>query len=264
MDIHVVSIFPEMFKALTEQGVVSRALNDGYLSLSMWNPRDYTQDKHRVVDDRPYGGGPGMVMMAEPLTKALQGARAAADQSAKVVYLSPQGRQFTHDDAVQFAKQKSMIFLSGRYEGVDERVIQSEVDEEWSIGDYVLSGGELPSMVMIDAIARLLPGSLGNAESAEQDSFVDGLLDCGHYTRPEQLAGDDGMQSVPEILLSGDHKAIKRWRMKQALGRTWLKRPDLLEAVLKKDGLDKEQKDLLDEFKREFEAETNGETGERK
>ena len=264
MDIHVVSIFPEMFKALTEQGVLSRALNDGHLSLSTWNPRDYTQDKHRVVDDRPYGGGPGMVMMAEPLTRALQAVKKVADASAKVIYLSPQGKQFTHDCAVEFAKQKSLIFLSGRYEGVDERVIQAEVDEEWSIGDYVLSGGELPCMVIIDAIARLLPGSLGNAESAEQDSFVDGLLDCGHYTRPEQLVSSTGSQNVPEVLLSGDHKAIKRWRLKQALGRTWLRRPDLLQKLLQAGELNKEQQDLLDEFKREFEAETNGETGERK
>lgn len=256
MDIHVVSIFPEMFKALTEQGVVSRALNDNYLSLSMWNPRDYTQDKHRMVDDRPYGGGPGMVMMAEPLIKALQAARKTADVSAKVVYLSPQGKPFTHNDAVEFAKQKSVIFLSGRYEGIDERVIKAEVDEEWSIGDYVLSGGELPCMVIIDAITRLLPGSLGNAESAEQDSFVDGLLDCGHYTRPEQLAGYITSKNVPEVLLSGNHKAIKRWRLKQALGRTWLKRPDLLQQLLQEDQLNKEQQDLLDEFKREFETET--------
>lgn len=245
-----------MFKALTEQGVVSRALNDDYLSLSMWNPRDFTQDKHRMVDDRPYGGGPGMVMMAEPLRKALHSAKSAAKGDAKVIYLSPQGKQFKHEDAVEFAKQKSLIFLSGRYEGIDERVIQTEVDEEWSIGDYVLSGGELPAMVMIDAIARLLPGSLGNAESAEQDSFVDGLLDCGHYTRPEQLAG----QSVPDVLLSGDHKAIRQWRLKQALGRTWLKRPDLLKTA----ELNKEQQDLLNEFKLEFESETNGKAGERK
>lgn len=244
MDLHVVSIFPEMFSAITEQGVISRAIRQNVLSLSLHNPRDYADDKHKTVDARPYGGGPGMVMMAEPMVRVIEAAKAAAQGSPNVVYLSPQGQRFDHHAAKQFANRESVVLLAGRYEGIDERVINEHVDEEWSIGDYVLSGGELPAMVMIDAIARLLPNSLGNSESAEQDSFVQGLLDCPHYTRPEQFAGE----KVPDVLLSGDHQAIKRWRMQQSLGRTWLRRPELLNKI----DLTDEQVVLLDEFKKDL------------
>lgn len=249
MDLHVISIFPDMFSAITEQGVISRAIKHNVLSLSIHNPRDYADDKHSTVDARPYGGGPGMVMMPEPMVKVIEAAKSAAKgspeaSSPKVVYLSPQGRRFDHQAAIEFSRRESVILLAGRYEGVDERVIQDHVDEEWSIGDYVLSGGELPAMVMIDAIARLLPNSLGNRESAEQDSFVQGVLDCPHYTRPEQFAG----QKVPDVLLSGDHQAIAKWRMKQSLGRTWLRRPELLNKI----DLTDEQQCLLEEFKTEL------------
>ncbi len=249
MEIHVISIFPEMFGLIAEQGVISRAIKQGVLSLTIHNPRDFADDKHSTVDGRPYGGGPGMVMMLEPLLKAITAARLACDGEPTVIYLSPQGEKFNHQAAARFAQdslsqESSLILLAGRYEGVDERVITSMVDEEWSIGDYVLSGGELPSMVMIDAIARLLPNSLGNAESAKQDSFVEGLLDCPQYSRPEQFEG----QSVPGVLLSGDHQAIADWRMMQSLGRTWLRRPDLLKKI----ELTDKQVDLLEKFKREL------------
>ena len=250
MDLHVISIFPEMFSAITDQGVIGRAIKQNVLSLTTYNPRDYADDKHSTVDARPYGGGPGMVMMPEPMVKVINAAKAQAKDKPKVVYLSPQGKCFNHQAAQRFSEQSSLILLAGRYEGVDQRVIDECVDEEWSIGDYVLSGGELPAMVMIDAIARLLPDSLGNSESAEQDSFVQGLLDCPHYTRPETFVfdrdtGNENAQSVPAVLLSGDHKAIDKWRMKQALGRTWLSRPELLESI----ELSDEQQKLLIEFK---------------
>jgi tRNA (guanine37-N1)-methyltransferase len=244
VDLHVISIFPEMFSAITEQGVISRAIKQQVLSLNIHNPRDFADDKHSTVDARPYGGGPGMVMMPEPMMKVIEAAKQAAKSDAKVVYLSPQGKRFDHCAAQQFAARESLILLAGRYEGIDERIIKAQVDEEWSIGDYVLSGGELPAMVMIDAIARLLPDSLGNSESAQQDSFVEGLLDCPHYTRPEQYAG----RKVPDVLLSGNHQAIERWRMKQSLGRTWLRRPELLNKI----DLTESQRDLLDEFKTEL------------
>lgn len=247
MDIQVISIFPEMFSAITEQGVISRAIKQQVLSLQVHNPRLFADDKHNTVDARPYGGGPGMVMLPEPLEKAIDAAKRAAGGTAKVAYLSPQGRRFDHAAASELAQRQSLILLAGRYEGIDQRVIDQQVDEEWSIGDYVLSGGELPAMVMIDAIARLLPDSLGNSESARQDSFVHGLLDCPHYTRPEQYAG----QTVPDVLLSGDHQAIERWRMKQSLGATWLRRPELLEKI----DLTDQQNDLLDEFKTELSKE---------
>jgi len=223
MDLHVISIFPEMFGAITDQGVIGRAIKQNVLSLTTHNPRDFADDKHSTVDARPYGGGPGMVMMPEPMVKVINAAKAQANDNAKVVYLSPQGKRFDHKAAQRFSEQSSLILLAGRYEGIDQRVIDECVDEEWSIGDYVLSGGELPAMVMIDAIARLLPDSLGNNESAEQDSFVQGLLDCPHYTRPETFFFNHGLtnesaQTVPSVLLSGDHKAIKRWRMQQSLG----------------------------------------------
>ncbi len=242
MRIDVISIFPEMFEAITGYGIPGRAIKKDLLQLRVWNPRDYTDDKHRSVDDRPYGGGPGMVMLAEPLAKTIAATRVEQSQ-AKVIYLSPQGRKLDHAAVKEFSTRAGVILLAGRYEGVDERLLASAVDEEWSIGDYVLSGGELPAMVLIDAIARQLPGVLGDEDSAAQDSFVAGLLDCPHYTRPEMVAG----QPVPEVLLSGNHEQIRRWRLKQMLGRTWLRRPDLLEPLR----LNDEQQRLLEEFRRE-------------
>ena len=227
MDLHVISIFPEMFSAITEQGVISRAMKQSVLSLTTHNPRDLADDKHSTVDGRPFGGGPGMVMMPEPMISVIEAARSQAKPGARVVYLSPQGKRFNHAAAQAFAERDSLILLAGRYEGIDERVLEHHVDEEWSIGDYVLSGGELPAMVMIDAIARLLPDSLGNSESAQQDSFVQGILDCPHYARPEEYNG----QRVPDVLLSGNHQAIAKWREQQALGRTWERRPELLEKI---------------------------------
>lgn len=240
MHLGVISLFPEMFKAVTDFGVTGRAVKNGRLQLTVWNPRDFTDDKHRTVDDRPYGGGPGMVMKVAPLLAAIDDAKTLLGEDSKVIYLSPQGKPLTQVALGELVQQKSLILLAGRYEGIDERLIKQQVDEEWSIGDYVLSGGELPAMVMIDGMARLLPGVLGDAESAEQDSFMDGLLDHPHYTRPEQLEGD----TVPPVLLGGDHEAIRKWRLKQSLGRTWLRRPDLLTAKT----LDKEQAALLKEF----------------
>ena len=247
MDIHVISIFPEMFSAISEQGVVGRAITKQVLSLTMHNPRDYTLDERRTVDDRPYGGGPGMVMMPTPLVKTIDAIKGQIERNdkPKVIYLSPQGQRFNHAAAKKFAKDESLILLAGRYEGVDERVLKNYVDEEWSIGDYVLSGGELPAMVMIDAIARLLPESLGNDESAQQDSFVDGLLDCPHYTRPEVFLNDE---KVPDVLLSGNHQAIEKWRQQQSLQRTLLRRPDLLEKI----DLTADQIVLLEKIKREL------------
>lgn len=242
MRIDVVSIFPAMFEAITGYGIPGRAIKKELLQLRVWNPRDFTDDRHRSVDDRPYGGGPGMVMLAEPLAKTLAAARAEQPR-AKVIYLSPQGRRLDHAAVKEFAQRAGLILLAGRYEGVDERLLASAVDEEWSIGDYVLSGGELPAMVLIDAIARQLPGALGDEDSAAQDSFVAGLLDCPHYTRPEVYDG----RPVPEVLLSGNHEQIRRWRLQQMLGRTWLRRPELLAEL----ELTDEQRKLLDEFKRE-------------
>ena len=244
MRIDVISLFPPMFEAVSGHGISGRAVKNGLLTLRVWNPRDYTEDKHRSVDDRPYGGGPGMVMMNEPLTRAIRAARGEQTQTAKVIYLSPQGRRLDHAAVLEFSKREGMILLAGRYEGIDERLLETEVDEEWSIGDYVLSGGELAAMVLIDAVTRQLPGALGDEDSAQQDSFVEGLLDCEHYTRPEEYAG----RKVPEVLLSGDHGKIRRWRLKRSLGRTWLRRPDLLERLT----LNGEQKHLLEEFQREY------------
>jgi tRNA (guanine37-N1)-methyltransferase len=243
MQVEVISIFPPMFEAIRAYGVTGRAVQAGQLQLRLWNPRDFTTDKHRSVDERPYGGGPGMVMRPEPLKAAIAAARKQTP-AAKVLYLSPQGRRLDHAGVVELAARPEMILLAGRYEGVDERVLARDVDEEWSIGDYVLSGGELPAMVMIDAIARQLPGVLGDENSAREDSFVQGLLDCPHYTRPEDF---DGM-GVPEVLLSGDHSAIARWRLKQALGATWRKRPDLVVES----ALSATERELLDEYRREF------------
>lgn len=240
MHLGVISLFPEMFTAVTAFGVTGRAVERGQLDVSLWNPRDYTTDKHRTVDDRPYGGGPGMVMKVAPLRDAIHAAKAALGQNSRVVYLSPQGKKLDQQALNQMATEESLILVAGRYEGIDERLIEQEIDEEWSIGDYVLSGGELAAMVMIDGVARLLPGVLGDKESAEQDSFMTGLLDHPHYTRPEELVN----QPVPKVLLGGDHEAIRKWRLKQSLGRTWLRRPDLLEVATLTD----EQKALLEEF----------------
>ncbi|MGH8402880.1 MAG: tRNA (guanosine(37)-N1)-methyltransferase TrmD [Gammaproteobacteria bacterium] len=213
------------------------------LKVKGWNPRDYTTDKHRTVDDRPFGGGPGMVMKVEPLRAAIHAAQKAAGRKAPVMYLTPQGKRFEQRDARRLAAMDALVLVAGRYEGVDERVIETEVDEELSIGDYVLSGGELPALVVIDALARLLPGALGDEDSAVQDSFMNGLLDYPHYTRPEEIDGS----CVPDVLMNGDHAAIRRWRVKQALGRTWLRRPELLEKL----ELNADERELLNEFIRE-------------
>ncbi|MEA3193517.1 MAG: tRNA (guanine37-N1)-methyltransferase [Betaproteobacteria bacterium] len=233
----VVTLFPEMFAAISASGITSRALQAGLWSLKTWNPRDFTTDNYRTVDDRPYGGGPGMVMLAEPIEKALDAA------GGKVVYLSPQGRKLDHRKVMEISKEKSLTLLCGRYEGVDERLLDRRVDEEISIGDFVLSGGELAAMALIDAVVRQLPGALGDEASAVEESFADGLLDCPQYTRPETYAD----VKVPEILMSGHHENIRRWRLKQALGRTWLRRPDLMAARK----LSEQEKKLLDEFQRE-------------
>ncbi len=243
MHIAVVTLFPEMFSAITEHGISSRAVSKGIVSLECWNPRDYTLDKHRTVDDRPYGGGPGMLMKVEPLSDAINAARQAMPETAKVVYLSPQGQPLDQAKLHELAGEQHLILLAGRYEGIDERLIESEIDEELSIGDYVISGGEIAAMVVIDGITRLLPGALGHERSAEEDSFVNGLLDCPHYTRPENYEG----RQVPDVLLSGDHERIRKWRLKQSLGRTGSRRPDLLEAL----ELTPEHQQLLAEYLRE-------------
>jgi len=245
MRIDVITLFPAMIEEQARYGIQGRAIENGLLQVVTWNPRDYSLDRHRAVDDRPYGGGPGMVMQVQPLRAALHAARADGDPAA-VVYLSPQGGRFDQARARELAQQPRLILLAGRYEGIDERVIDLEVDEELSIGDYVLSGGELPALVVMDALTRLLPGALGDADSAEQDSFMDGLLDYPHYTRPDEI---DGRQ-VPDVLIGGHHAEIRRWRHKQALGRTWRRRPDLLEALQ----LDTQQQVLLNEFISEYKA----------
>jgi len=244
MRFDVVTLFPEQFKEAATIGVVGRAIASDKVQLETWNPRDFTEDVHRTVDDRPFGGGPGMVMKVEPLKKAIQSAVEASDDSAKVIYLSPQGRKLDQQGVEYLSQFSRLVLLAGRYEGVDERLIQSHVDEEWSIGDFVLSGGELPALVVLDAVTRTLPGVLGHECSATEDSFVDGLLDHPHYTRPDVF--DD--EKVPEVLLSGDHKKIATWREKQALGKTWQKRPDLLD----KKELSQQQETLLGEYKAEL------------
>ena len=270
MNIYLISLFPELIQQATEFGVLGRAIKQQQLTLSCFNPRDYTEDKHRTVDDRPYGGGPGMLMKVEPLYKAIMAAKAAsegrdvleehvvlerqlASKAAKVIYLSPQGQPLNQKMLVNTASaDEDLILIAGRYEGIDERIIETLVDEEWSIGDYVLSGGEYAALVVIDGITRLIPGVLGDDESALQDSFMQGLLDHPHYTRPEKING----QSVPDVLLSGDHKAIQCWRLKQALGRTWLRRPDLIDAAEKNAASwDENKASLLAEFKAEFKKE---------
>ncbi|MGD8498091.1 MAG: tRNA (guanosine(37)-N1)-methyltransferase TrmD [Chromatiales bacterium] len=227
MRFDVVTLFPELVAALVQHGIPRRAAELGLLELVTWNPRDYTTDRHRTVDDRPYGGGPGMVMKVEPLRDAIRAARQADDRDAQVAYLSPQGRRIDQALIGELATRDRLILVAGRYEGVDERVLELEVDVEWSLGDYVLSGGELAAMALIDAVTRLLPGALGDEDSAEQDSFMAGLLDCPHYTRPEEI---DGLR-VPAVLLGGNHAEIARWRRGQQLVRTWARRPELLEAV---------------------------------
>ncbi len=245
----VITLFPQMFDALTQYGITRRAAEQGRYVLRTWNPRDFTTDNHRTVDDRPYGGGPGMVMLAEPLAAAINAARerqkAAGVTRSRVIYLSPQGRLLTHAVVKELAAEpdEGLILLTGRYEGIDERLISQMVDEEISIGDYVLSGGELAAMVLMDSLVRQIPGVLGDADSAEQDSFVQGLLDCPHYTRPEVFNGE----AVPPVLLSGNHADIQRWRLSQSLGRTWLRRPELL---ARRD-LTKEESGLLAEFQKE-------------
>jgi len=239
----VVTLFPEMFAALTGSGITSRALEAGLWSLKTWNPRDFTTDNYRTVDDRPYGGGPGMVMLAEPLERTLDAVRKVS--GGRVLYLTPQGRKLDHARVMEFSFEKSLTLLCGRYEGVDERLLKRSVDEEVSIGDFVLSGGELAAMALMDAVVRQLPGALGDEASALEESFADGLLDCPQYTRPETYAGE----KAPELLLSGHHEHIRRWRLKQALGRTWLRRPELIAARK----LSKEEQGLLEEFRREHE-----------
>jgi tRNA (guanine37-N1)-methyltransferase len=244
----VVTLFPPMFDAVAEAGVIGRAREKGIYQLVAWNPRDFAHNAYRTVDDRPYGGGPGMVMMAEPLVKAVAAARqrqkSAGVIKPRVIHLSPQGRLLNHLLVMELAAEQGLVLVAGRYEGVDERAVAREADDEISIGDYVLSGGELAAMVVIDCIVRQLPGVLGDAESASQDSFVNGLLDCPHYTRPEVYEG----QAVPSVLLSGNHAEIGRWRLKQALGRTWQRRPELLQQRVLSDN----ERKLLDEFKQEL------------
>jgi tRNA (guanine37-N1)-methyltransferase len=248
MRFDVVTLFPEMFEALTKYGVTRRAAEQGKFELQAWNPRDFTTDNYRTIDDRPYGGGPGMVMLAEPLEKAISAAKAAQAKSGKaksrVIHLSPQGRQLTHEVVMELlARDEGLILLASRYEGVDERLLRSQVDEELSIGDYVLSGGELAAMVVMDSVVRQIPGVLGDDASAQQDSFVQGLLDCPHYTRPEIYNGE----AVPEVLMSGHHAEIEKWRLKQALGRTAERRPDLLAHRQ----LTKQEARLLAEYQQE-------------
>ena len=243
MHFDVISLFPEMVVTIAEFGVVGRAQRRGLVTLDIENPRDHTSDVHRTVDDRPYGGGPGMVMKYEPLAGAVNAARQRSPAGSPVVYLSPQGRVFDQASAKRYAGMPGLILLAGRYEGIDERFIESQVDEELSLGDFVLSGGEVPAMAVIDAVVRLLPDVLGDDESAAQDSFMEGLLDYPHYTRPEDVDG----RKVPAVLLSGDHAEIARWRMKEALGRTYTRRPDLVEKL----GLSDEQQALLDEYLKE-------------
>ncbi len=248
MWIGIVSLFPEMFDAVTESGITRRAVNRGLLEVARWNPRDFTRDRHRTVDDKPYGGGPGMLMKVQPVNAAIQTAKAAGRErtgtECQVIYLSPQGRSLTQSDLAELSQRDGMVLVAGRYEGIDERLIESIVDDQISIGDYVLSGGELPAMVLIDGVTRLLPGAVGDQESVEQDSFSEGLLDYPQYTRPESI---DGL-TVPQVLLSGDHEKIARWRKAQALGRTYERRPDLIATLMESGSLTAEDKALIDEY----------------
>ncbi len=256
MWVAVLTLFPDMFKAITEHGVTSRAIDEGKLEINLWNPRDFSKNKYQSVDDRPFGGGPGMVMQVEPLLGALEAAKAAAaslGKQAKVVYLSPQGKVLSQKAVNTFAKHDALILIAGRYEGIDERFIETFVDEEWSIGDYVLSGGELACMVLLDAIIRQLPEALGHDDSAYFDSFAEGnqgLLDCPHYTRPEVILA----KPVPEVLLSGHHEKIKDWRLQQSVLRTLERRPDILEQLKKQDALSKDVEKILSQLLKETEA----------
>ena len=243
MQVQIVSLFPEMVRTVAEYGVVGRASKRGLLSVNCVNPRDHAPDAHRTVDDRPYGGGPGMVMKYAPLAESSQTVQALLPENCPVICLSPQGKVFDQAMAKRYAAMPGLVLVAGRYEGIDERLIESYVDEEVSLGDFVLSGGEIAAMALVDAVVRLLPGVLGDAESAQQDSFMEGLLDCPHYTRPELI---DGRQ-VPEVLLSGDHARIAAWRKKEALGRTYVRRRDLVDRL----NLSEEQRGLLDEYLRE-------------
>ncbi len=249
MQIAVVSLFPEMFTAVSDHGVTGRAVKQGLVELRHSNPRDFTRDRHRTVDDRPYGGGPGMLMKVDPLQQAIAAARESVAAGARVIYLSPQGRRLDHARVLELARAPALILIAGRYEGVDERLLESDVDEELSIGDFVLSGGELAAMVVIDAVTRQLPGVLGHELSAQEDSFAEGLLDCPHYTRPEVYQG----RPVPEVLLSGNHEEIRRWRLQQALGRTQERRPELLEGR----AMTPEEEQLLADYLRERVATTD-------
>ncbi len=253
MRIEVVTLFPELVLGAAAYGVTGRARERGLWTLGATNPRDFAADRHRTVDDRPYGGGPGMVMLAEPLERAIDAARERLAQAGanapKVIYLSPQGEPLRHRRVVELAAEAGLVVVAGRYEGVDERLLEQAVDLQLSIGDFVVSGGELPALLLIDAVVRQLPGVLNDAQSSAKESFVAGLLDCPHYTRPELYAGS----AVPAVLLSGDHAAIARWRLKQALGRTWLRRPELLAAR----ALSQEEVLLLEEFRRERESDAS-------
>ncbi len=250
-----ITLFPEMFAAVTASGITRRALENGLWQLQTWNPRDFTTDNYRTIDDRPYGGGPGMVMLAEPLEKAIEAARSAQRElsgsagGGRVIYLSPQGARLDHKKVMSLAAEPAITLLCGRYEGVDERLIAKCVDEELSIGDYVLSGGELAAMVLIDAVVRQLPGALNEAQSVVQESFAEGLLDCPQYTRPEDWSG----RGIPEVLMSGHHELIRRWRLKQALARTLERRPDLIELLKKQRNQTAEEKALLEELRQEAE-----------
>ena len=250
LQVDLVTLFPEMVSLISDYGISKRAIERQLIAIRAWDPRDFSRDKNRTVDDRPFGGGPGMVMMYEPLKAAIDAAKEKQADDVRVIYLSPQGKRLDQDGVKKLADSPGLILLAGRYEGVDQRLIDAEAHEEWSIGDYVLSGGELAALVMIDAIIRMLPGALGNSASVAGDSFFNGLLSYPQFTRPEKING----RVAPAVLLSGNHADIKRWRMKQALGRTWLLRPDLLESV----ALDTFQQTLLEEFQREYNRDDSG------
>lgn len=247
MSVGIVTLFPEMFRIITDHGVVGRSIKRGVVYIKLWNPRRFVYDRHQRVDDRPYGGGAGMLMTIEPLKDAIDQAKHVLGSNVKVIYLSPQGNKINQNFIRKFiSNNNKLILVCGRYQGIDERIIMTEIDEEWSIGDYILSGGELAAMVLIDVISRLFPSVLNNQESKESDSFsaITGILDCPHYTRPEVFKN----MKVPSVLLSGNHRNIYRWKLKQSLGRTWIKRPDLFNVVQ----LNREEKILLSEFKKEY------------
>ncbi|WP_343377623.1 tRNA (guanosine(37)-N1)-methyltransferase TrmD [Buchnera aphidicola (Formosaphis micheliae)] len=241
---NIISIFPEIFSAIKNQGIISKAIKKGIIHLNIFNPRDYTHDKYRTIDDRPYGGGSGMLMKFEPLLNAIKQAKKIKNKVTKIIYLSPKGKPLNQKNIIKLAKINNFIIVCGRYKGIDDRLISHQIDEEWSIGDYVVTGGELPAMIFIDALSRLIPGVIGNQESIEEDSFYNGLLDAPQFTRPKNVLG----MSVPKILLSGHHEKIKQWKIKKSLGITWLKRPDLLNKLT----LTKKQTILLTEFKQEW------------